>query len=108
MVIPGLGPEVWAIWLTHPTVITSTGMTSAANRRPARKYPALALAGRMLLISHAPPRPLLGSSLLLLDVLRSPSREAGGIRNQWGNFVLLRSRRAHRAVIATRAAAASM
>jgi subtilisin family serine protease len=44
----------------------------------------------------------------LLDALRSPSRESGGIRNHWGNFVLLRSRRAHRAVIATSVAAAAL
>ncbi len=72
------------------------------------KYPLSSLAGRMFLISHAPPHALLGSSLLLLDALRSPSRESGGIRNHWGNFVLLRSRRAHRAVIATSVAAAAL
>jgi hypothetical protein len=44
----------------------------------------------------------------LLDALRSLSRESGGIRNQWGNFVLLRSRRAHRAVIATSVATAAL
>jgi subtilisin family serine protease len=45
----------------------------------------------------------------LLDALRSPSREsAGGIRNQWGNFVLLRHCRAHRAVITTSVTAATL
>jgi subtilisin family serine protease len=44
----------------------------------------------------------------LLDALRSPSRESAGIRNQWGNFVLLRSCHAHRAVIATSVAAAAV
>src|SRR4029450_3942332 len=72
------------------------------------KNPVSSLAGRMLLISHAPPRPLLGSSLLLLDALRSPSRESGGTRNQWGNFVLLRSCPPHRAVIATSVSAAAV
>ncbi len=50
-------------------------------------------------MSHAPLRPLLGSSLLLLDSPHCRRESQRGIRKSSGDFVLLCTRRAHLAVV---------